>query len=208
MMDNDQLAAFLAARAGKLTASRMAVAMSYRKDGKPSAERVQLLKDLLAERVTGYSVRHFVTDAMRHGLETEDEAKAAYEAHTGDFILPTGTFDHPRIDMLAATPDGLLSDRRLLEVKAPTTAKYLDWYMAGVVPDEHKIQMTCQCACTGRDHVVFVAYDGRIKNPARRLLIRDYRPTAEEIATVETAAESFLTELDAMFSAFTEAAAA
>lgn len=207
MMNNDQLASFLADRCGKLTASRMAAAMSFRKDLKPTAERTQLMKDLLAERLTGFNVRHYVTDAMQHGLDSEDDAKAAYEALTGEFILPTGTFDHPRIDMLAATPDGLLSDRRLLEVKAPTTGKYLDWYLAGVVPDEHKIQMACQCACTGRRHVVFVAYDGRIKDASRRLFVRDYFPTDEEIAAVETAAETFLAELDALFERFTTAAA-
>jgi hypothetical protein len=163
-MTDDEKALFLAARCGKLTASRMAEALSFRKDGKPTADRLQLIKDLVAERVTGYNVRHFVNDAMQHGLDCEDDAKAAYEAHTGDFVERGGTVDHPTIDNLAATPDGYLDGSRLIEVKCPTTGKFLDWMTAGVVPDEHKAQMITQCLCTGRRHVVFVGYDPRIRD--------------------------------------------
>jgi hypothetical protein len=207
MLEGDALAYWLAERAGKLTASRMADAMSFRKDGKPTAERTKLLKELLAERLTGASVRHFVTDAMKWGIEREAEAKAAYEAETGTFVMPCGFFDHPRIDMLGATPDGLLPNGGLIETKAPTTATFVEWRMAGVVPEEHKPQMVIQCACTGRAWCEFVAYDPRLKDPTRRLFVRRYEPTADEIATIETAAETFLAELDAMWEAFHQAAA-
>jgi hypothetical protein len=206
-LEGDQLAYWLAERCGKLTASRMADAMSFRKDGKPTADRTNLIKDLLAERLTEGSVRHFVTDAMKWGLEQEAEAKAAYEAETGTFVMPCGFVDHPRIDMLGATPDGLLPGGGLIETKCPTTAKFVEWCVAGVVPDEHKPQMIVQLACTGRAWCEFVAYDSRIKNPARRLFIRRYEPTAEETAKVEAAAEAFLNELDAAWEAFHQAAA-
>lgn len=206
MMSREELGVFLSDRCGKLTASNMAKAMAYRKDGKPTAERTQLMKDILAERLTGANVKHFVSDAMKHGLECEDDAKLAYEAATGDLVLPAGTIDHPRIDLYAATPDGFLDGGRLLEVKAPTTTTFLEWVILGVVPDEHKAQMCCQCACTGRRHVVFAAFDPRLP-PKQQLFIRDYKPTDEEIATVEAAAEKFLAELDRMWELFHERAA-
>lgn len=207
MREGDELAAWLSARAGKLTASRMRDAMSFRKDGKPSAERSQLMRELLAERITGHSVRHYVTDAMQHGLDTEADALAAYEAATGELVTPAGYYDHPRIDNVGATPDGLLSIDGLIETKCPTTATFIDWTMAGEVPAMHKPQMIIQLACTGRAWCEFVAFDPRIRDPRRRLFIRRYEPTAEEIAKVETAAETFLAELENMFEAFTQAAA-
>lgn len=207
MREGDELAAWLAARAGKLTASRMRDAMSFRKDGKPSAERSQLMRELLAERITGHSVRHYVTDAMQHGLDTEADALAAYEAATGELVTPAGYYDHPRIDNVGATPDGLLSIDGLIETKCPTTATFIDWTMVGEVPAMHKPQMIIQLACAGRAWCEFVAYDPRIKDAKRRLFIRRFEPTADEIAAVEAAAETFLAELDAMFAAFTEAAA-
>jgi hypothetical protein len=74
MMNAETKAAWLSARAGKLTASRMADAMDFRKDGKPSAARTKYMHELLAERLTGLSAPHFVSPAMEHGLEYEDEA--------------------------------------------------------------------------------------------------------------------------------------
>lgn len=205
MLQGDELAAFLEARCGKLTASRMADAMDFRKDGKPGAKRIQLMKDLLAERVTQNSMRHYVTPAMQWGAQVEQEAKDAYEAETGALLTPCGTIDHPTIDGLAATPDALLSGGGLLEAKCPTTPVFLTWRMNGVVPDEHKPQMLVQMACTGRRWCEFVAYDPRV--PAKhRLFIRRYEPTADEIAGIEEAARQFLDELEDMFRAFVEAA--
>lgn len=206
MREGDELAAWLSHRAGKLTASRMRDAMDFLKSGAPSAKRTQLMRELLAERLTGRSVRHFVTDAMQHGLDCEAEAIAAYEAETGEFVTPAGFYDHPRIEYCGATPDGLLSGG-LIETKAPTTPTFVEWTMAGVVPEEHKPQMCMQLACTGRTWCEFVAFDPRIRDPRKRLFVRRYQPAAEEIAKVEAAAETFLAELDAMFDAFTAAAA-
>lgn len=206
-MQGDELAAWLRARAGKLTASRMADAMSFTAKGAPTEKRSQLMRELLAERLTGDSVRHFVNDAMQWGLDYESDAKAAYEAHTGLLIADAGFYDHPRIDNLGATPDGLVGHDGLIETKCPTTPTFAEWVLAGVVPEKHKPQMIVQLTCTGRAWCDFVAYDPRIRDPRRQLFVRRYEPTAEEIGKVETAAERFLAELDAMFELFTTAAA-
>jgi len=207
MLQGDQLSAFLNARCGKLTASRMRIAMSFKKDGTSTAERSQLLRELLAERLTGDSIRHYVTPAMEFGLQNEDEAKAAYEVHTGTLLAPAGVYDHPRIDMLAATPDALIGGTGLAEFKVPTSPTFVSWVLAGVIPPEHIPQMAIQLACTGRKWCEFVAFDPRQKNPKHRLFIRRYEPDADEIGVYEKAAEQFLAELDAMFVAFTECAA-
>jgi len=207
MMEGEELAAWLSARAGKLTASRMRDAMALLKNGQPAKARSDLLRELLAERITGSSVRHYVTDAMAWGLEKEAEAKAAYEAHAGILINECGFYDHPTIDAFGATPDGLIGADRLIETKAPTTQTFVEWTLAGVVPEEHKPQMCAQLACTGRRAVVFVAFDPRIKNPARRLFVREYEPSREEVEAIETAAQGFLAELERMFCLFTETAA-
>ena len=203
--EGDQLAAWLRSRAGKLTASRMGTAMAFKKNGEPTAERSRLLRELLAERLTGDSVRHFVTDAMVWGLEKEAEARAAYEDETGMLVHDAGFYDHSRIDMLGATPDGLIGHDGLLETKAPTSETYIAWRLAGTLPPEHLPQMAIQLACTGRSWVDFCAYDPRQKNPRHRLFIRRYEPSRDEIAKYEGHAEKFLADLEAMFEAFTTA---
>lgn len=205
MMEGAERGAWLARRAGKLTASRMADAMSYLKGGLPSAKRTGYMKELLAERIADANARHYVSPAMEHGILYESEALMAYEAATGNLVgdprlvADLGVFDHERIENFAATPDGMLDDGGLIEAKCPTTGVFVDWVLAGKVPDEHKPQMIAQCACTGRRWVEFVAFDPRIKEESRRLFIRRFVPTPEEISHIESEAERFLAELENLF---------
>jgi exodeoxyribonuclease (lambda-induced) len=206
MMSAEEKAAWLNARAGKLTASRMNDAMSFLKNGCPAAARMQYMRELLAERVTGQSVPHVVNDAMMWGSEHEDEAVDMFVEMTGRDVKLSRFYEHPVIENFGATPDRELDDG-LLEVKCPTTATFLEWVMAGVVPERHKPQMTAQLLCTGKVWCGFVAYDPRIKDERRRLFLRKYEPTNEERVQVYDAAVKFLGELDAMFDQFVSAAA-
>jgi len=192
-------AEFFSARLGKLTASRMAAAMDFTAKGLDTAKRAKLKKDLVAERMTDIVMSNFVSDAMRWGLETEADAKAAYTRATGNQVADCGVFDHYDIEWCAATPDGLVNDDGLLETKCPETATHIGWMMAGVVPEEHKPQMLLQLACTGRQWVDFCSYDPRIKNPAQQLFVRRFYPKPEEIEMVEDAARLFLDEVEALF---------
>lgn len=201
-MTPDQLSAFLSARCGKLTASRMKDALDFTKAGKPGAARIKLMHEILAERMTGDSVPHFVNDLMRWGTEQEPHAKAAYEAATGELLTPCGTIDHPTIDGLAATPDSLLGEDAVLEAKCPQTTTHIAWKLAGVVPEQHRPQILAQLACTGRSRAVFVSFDPRVP-PKSQLFIREWTPERAEIEAVEQAARDFLREIEQMWEVLT-----
>lgn len=198
-------AAWLAARCGKLTASRMKDAIDFNKDGKPSKKRSDYMRDLLAERITGYSMRHFVTGAMEWGIITQPEAVLCYRSISGNEVGPEQFVEHSTIENFGGSPDGFVGSDGLLEVKCPTTGTFIEWMLAGVVPDEHKPQMLAQLAVTGRQWVDFFAFDPRIKNEKRRYLLRRFEPDAAAIATIEEQARTFCDELDALFDAFTTA---
>lgn len=202
-MSSEEKAQWLAARAGKLTASRMLDAMTILKNGESSAKRAQYMRELLAERLTGFSIPHFVSPAMEHGIEYEDEAVDYLVARYPQYNPKLSRFyEHPTIPNFGATPDRELGDDGLLEVKAPTTSTFLEWVMAGIVPYDHRPQMCAQLLCTGRKWCGFVAYDPRIRDERRRLFLRKYEPTADELAKVESAAIKFLNELDELFDQF------
>jgi len=189
------------ARTGKLTASRMRSAIKRLKNGDDSAERKNLKIEILCERMTGDIVDKFVNQAMQWGIEKEPEAKAAYEKATGRIIRDVGFIDHPRIQFCGASPDGFVDDG-LIEIKCPTTSTHVGWILDGGIPDEHKAQMTLQAAVTGRSWVDFVSYDPRMPEP-QKLLVKRFYPTAGEIAEIETEAEKFLAEVDALFETIT-----
>lgn len=197
-------AAWIMSRKGCLTGSRMAAAMSYRKDGKESAERAKLKIELLAERLTDIAVDHYVTPAMQWGLDHEAAAISAYEAISGNLVSRAGYAPHGYIEYFGATPDGLVDHDGVLEVKCPTTATHIGWRLAGVVPPEYKPQMIVECLVTRRRFADFVSYDPRMPEKGR-LFVRRFEPTPVEFAEVESAAVKFLAELDAMFDAFVAA---
>lgn len=190
-------AAWLQQRLGKLTGSRMAVAMSFLKNGQESAERRKLKFDLVAERLTDCLTSRYVTEAMAWGLATEAEAKEAATQLIGIKIKPCGYFDHPEIDNLGATPDGLLDDDGVLEIKCPTTTTHLSWLLANQVPPEYKSQMICQLICTGRRYAQFMSYDPRV--PRRPILYKRFAPSQVERDTVTQAAIQFLNEVEELF---------
>lgn len=192
-------------RVGKLTASRMAAAMDFLKTGKPSAERDKLMKELLAERLTGDAVPHPVNQFMQWGIEQEPFAKEEFQVVTGTLLTPCGFIEHPTIEFFGGSPDALIDADTVFEAKCPQTTTHITWIEGGEVPEQHKPQILAQLACTRRTRAVFVSFDPRI--PGRqRLFVREWEPKREEIEAVEEAARAFLAELDKRFMALVEAA--
>jgi putative phage-type endonuclease len=202
-MNDAEKAAWLSAREGKLTASRMADAMDVLKNGKPSAARTKLMHEILAERATGGSVPHYVNDFMKWGLEQEPAAKEAFEIATGDLLIPCGFIDHNEIDNFGATPDSLIGADVVVEFKCPQTTTHIAWMLAGGVPDQHKPQILAQLACTGRTRAMFASFDPRVRDQRRQLYIVEWTPERAEIERVEDAARTFLAEVDRMWEALT-----
>lgn len=206
-MSRQGTAQWFAERTGCLTASRQAAAMKRLKNGADSAERAALKIEVLAERLTGDVVPHYVTPAMQHGIDTEPAARAAYELAHNVMVQECGFIPHPTIDYYGCSPDGKISPKVGVEIKCPTTAKFLSWRLAGVVPEEHKPQMIAQAVCAGFDEVEFVAFDPRLPKHLQLFVVR-FKPTQEERDAVESAAREFLAEVDAMFEQLTEKEAA
>ena len=137
-------------RLGKVTASRVADVMAKTKTG-PSASRTNYMAQLLCERLTNTPADFFMNDAMRWGTEKEPEARLAYSFHHDADVTEIAFVDHPTILMSGASPDGLIGDDGLMEIKAPNTSTHLDTLLSGTIPGKYQIQMTWQLACCQRD---------------------------------------------------------
>jgi predicted phage-related endonuclease len=191
------------ARIGKLTASRMADAMDFLRNGNESAARRDYKINLVAERMTDIMTSNFVTSAMLWGIEQESVAKKAYREITGREIRPSGTLDHPEIEYFAATPDGFVEDG-LIEIKCPATSTFIKWLAEGGVPEKHKPQMLAQMSVTGKPWVDFCAFDPRMP-VGRQVFIRRFMRDEAMIQGVEKSAIQFLSEVDEIFAQVTTA---
>ena len=187
-------------RQGLLTASNMAKAMSYLKDGKTeSAERRKLKIQILAERLADSAVDHYVSPDMQWGLDMEAAAKKKYVELTGTNIVDGGFVKHPKIEFFGATPDAFIHHDGLLEIKCPTTTTHVSYFLERKIPLPYQQQMLAQLSCTGRKWCDFMSFDPRIPNPKLQSLIIRFQPDRSEIEKIEAAASQFLKEIEEMF---------
>lgn len=180
-------------RLGKVTASKVADVMAMTKSG-PGASRATYMAQLLCERLTGTPTEFFTNAAMAWGTATEPEARAAYSFHHDADVSEVAFVDHPTIPMTGASPDGLIGDDGMLEIKCPNTATHLDTLDSGKPAGKYVTQMQWQMACTGRQWCDFASYDPRLPEHLRLFVVRIPRDS-EAIAAMETAVTAFLAEL-------------
>lgn len=196
-------AEWFAQRAGKVTASRVADVVAKTKTGW-GASRANYAAQLVAERLTGNVEPTFTNAAMQWGTDKEPEAREAYEFHAGVFVDQVGMIDHPAIAMTGASPDGLVGDDGLVEIKCPNTATHIETLLSGKVPAKYVTQIAWQMACTGRAWCDFVSFDPRMPEHMR-LFVRRVDRDDTLIATLEAEVSAFLTEVSETVAALTRA---
>ena len=205
MMAPQGSAEWLAARAGCLTASAIADMIAKTKTGE-AASRANLRARLVAERLTGVPQDSFSNAAMQWGNEQEPFARAAYEIHSGNLVDQTGLVMHPSIPYAGASPDGLIDDCGLVEIKCPNTATHIKYLLSGDAPKEYQPQMLWQMECTERKWCDFVSFDPRMPSHLQLFVVRFDRDEGR-LNDVRAEAVKFLAEVDSMINQLTKKAA-
>ena len=185
---------WFAARLGRVTASRVADVVAKTKTG-DSASRGNYMAQLVIERLTNKQEESYSNDFMDWGNLQEPFARAAYEAATNVLVDEVGMITHPRIEMSGASPDGLVGDDGLVEIKCPKTATHIETLLSKTVPGKYNIQMQWQMACTDRSWCDFVSFDPRMPEGLQMFLKRVPRDDAL-IKTLEDEVIKFLKEVD------------
>lgn len=195
-----------AARAGRVTASRISDILAKGKGGAESASRRDYRMQLACEVLTGEPQDDFFPNAaMKWGTDQEPFARAAYGMDSGIIVEQVGMVIHPKDDRCAASPDGLVnwdgenSPEGLVEIKCPKTATHIGYIQAGGVPTDYQAQMLWQMACTGAKWCDFVSFDPRLPENLQLYICRLERDGAR-IAEIENEVDRFLDEVDALVS--------
>ncbi|MDO1698239.1 YqaJ viral recombinase family protein, partial [Escherichia coli] len=106
----------------------------------------------------------------------------------------TGFIPHPSIEGFGASPDGLVDEDGLIEIKCPNTATHLETLRTGKPKTEYLLQMHGQMMCTGRKWCDFVSYDNRL--PANLAYFKTRIVFNDELAQeIEQEVRKFLNEL-------------
>ncbi len=95
---------------------------------------------------------------MEWGTEHEPNAKHAYTLQTGreiedvGFILPNGT------NAYGGSPDGLVGDDGLIEIKCPKPETVISYHADGILPVQYKPQIQGLLLISGRPWCDFYAF--------------------------------------------------
>ena len=185
---------WLAARAGKVKASRINDVMA----SKTTAAYRDYRAQIVAEILTGQPQEcGFTNAAMQWGTEQEKFARAEYELACDWTVDEIGIVLHPTIERGAASPYGLVSTNGLVEIKCPKTATHLQTLIDKKQPRQYENQMLWQMACTGREWCDFVSYDPRLPDDLQ-LFVHRFDRDDKRIAEIEAAVTQFLSEVDEM----------
>lgn len=183
-----------AQRCGKATASRIADIIATTKTG-VSASRTNYEAQLICERLTGTVAEGYTNAAMQHGIDTEPQARAAYEFMNNVDVALAEFVDHPRVPMSGASPDGYVGDDGLLEIKAPQPAAHLETLLSRKVPAKYITQMMWQMAVTERKWCDYVSFNPNFPAHLQLFVQRVHRDEAV-ISDLEKQVLAFLAEVD------------
>lgn len=184
---------WFAARCGKVTASRVADVIARTKTGW-GATRANYAAQLVAERLTGTVSESYTNTAMQWGTDTEPQARIAYEFYTDATVFEVGFVIHPTIGDTGASPDGMVADDGMVEIKCPNTATHINTLIGQAVPAKYVTQIQWQLACTGRKWCDFVSFDPRLPE-SMRMFVKRVERDADAIKALETDVIDFLNEL-------------
>lgn len=179
------------ARLGKVTASRINDVMMSKDKAGYQNYRAQLV----CERLTGRATETFKSPAMQQGNEVEPQARAFYCLETGFDVLVVGLVDHPTIQDAGASPDGLVGDEGLVQIKCPEPKTHIRTLLGGSVPQLYRYQMQWEMACTGRKWCDFASFNSDMPDEMR-LHLQRFERDDDLIAEMNTATLALLEEVE------------
>lgn len=141
---------------------------------------------LVAERITGLIEPVYVSDDMLRGQMDEPLARDVYAEHfapvreLGFMVREEPTWK------LGYSPDGLVGDDGLIEIKSRRQKKQLTTILADEVPPENMAQLQAGLLVTGRAWCDYVSYCGGMPLYAKRVY-----PDPRWFAAITAAVEQF-----------------
>ena len=147
-------------RRGILTASVVGALITGAGKLSQSEGARSLMRHLTAERITGHTEPTFVSDLMEQGHFEEELARDLYSktyepvTQAGFMIREFGGLK------LGFSPDGLVNDSGLIEVKSRMQKIQLKTVLDDEVPKENMAQIQTGLLVSGRDWCDYLSYSG------------------------------------------------
>jgi len=143
-------------RIGRPSSSRFAEILTP--TGKPSKQAEKYLFELAGERLIGMKPQGYQSAVMQRGIELESEARQFYEMINDIEVEQIGCFLPDDRKLWVSSPDGLVGDSGLLEIKCPVLSTAIGYLIDQKVPTKYIPQIQGQMLTSGRQWVDFLSY--------------------------------------------------
>ena len=144
-------------RMGKFTASMFSDLMG----SKNTLTYQKAINKIVFEILTNEVPENFTSGYMERGHELEPLAKELYSMMTFNDVSNGGFFSYG--NYIGASPDGLIDDDGLLEIKSPSFNTMINYLLRESLPIEYKYQVQGQLFVTNRKWCDFMAYHPKLK---------------------------------------------
>jgi predicted phage-related endonuclease len=157
--------------------------------GEPSKQAEKYLFKLAGEKVSGKAEETYQNDAMKRGVEMEDQARQLYQILTDTqveqvgFCVADGGY--------GCSPDGLVGEDGMIEIKCPSIAVHVEYLLGGKLPSDYFQQCQGQLLVTGRKWSDFVSF-----YPGLKPLIVRVTPDEKFITALRAELEQFCVRLN------------
>ncbi|MBZ2197247.1 YqaJ viral recombinase family protein [Ruania sp. N2-46] len=127
----------------------------------PAAEARPWLATLAAERITGHVEQTPTTKDMWRGIDSEPYARDAYSEHRAP-VVEVGfvTRDLGGGLTIGYSPDGLVGNDGLIEIKAPRAKGHLLTAVEDTIPTQYMAQLQTGLLVTGRQWIDYISFAG------------------------------------------------
>lgn len=130
--------------------------------GEPSKQAQKYMYKLAGEKVCGIAEESYQNGAMLRGVELEAEAREFYELINDVKVEQVG-FCMTDDETIGCSPDGLVGDDGLIEIKCPSMAVHVEYMINDKLPADYFQQVQGGLFVTGRKWSDFVSYYPGIK---------------------------------------------
>mgnify|MGYP001219716369 FL=1 len=161
---------WFACRAGIPTASQFNKIVTT--TGEISRSMRELALHLASQVIVTELEEPFTSIAMERGIELEHEAVEKYQVQTLNPVEKVGFMVG---NNYGYSPDGLIGDNGLLEVKCPLQKNHAKYLAAKKVPSDYKAQVQGGLLVSDRDWCDFVSYNPTFVPEYQLLIVREYR---------------------------------
>jgi len=144
-------------RLGRFTGTRIKNLMS----AKSTLSYKDTITDVAVEILTGVKDESYTNEIMQRGIDLEPEARGHYEQLFECKVDEVGFIEPDESnysDWAGISPDGLVGDHGMIEIKCPKAKTLFKYIKSGKLPTEYRWQVQSQLWITGRDWCDFMAY--------------------------------------------------